>query len=118
MWKGRGGVESSRQQPLDRGGNLYRLKLNALGSEMDIVAVIFGMTAHRQVKIVGGDVQRRHYCRRDGVSSVDALVCAFQLCVSGDAFAVADWGRSCPNESGFRCVSLDCFEKCREGLLV
>src|SRR5439155_22576062 len=70
MWKGRGGVESRRQQPLDRGGNLYRLKLNALGSEMDIVAVIFGMSAHRQVKIVGGNVQRRHYCRRDDVSSV------------------------------------------------
>jgi len=63
--------------------------------------VIFGMSAHRQVKIVGGNVQRRHYCRRDDVSSVDALVCAFQLCVSVDAFAVADWGRSCPMSLAF-----------------
>src|SRR6267154_6101724 len=108
----------ARQKLLDFGGNLGGLNLNSLVIEMDVVAVVFGMTAHRCVEIIGRDFLRTGDFRGNGVASRDAFIRIFHLPVEDHGFVLTDWSCGGPNQPRLRRVSANYFEKFWERLPV
>src|SRR6266542_5865304 len=93
-------TDSRPQQLRNRRTNLDRKNLTALAIEVDVVAVEFGMSAHRCIEIDCWNLLGSHYFRCSGVASRNPFIRVFRLRVISDVFAIAQ--RSCgrPNQLG------------------
>src|SRR6266542_2926735 len=83
--------------------------------EVDVVAVEFGMSAHRCIEIDSGNLLGSHYFRCNGVASRNPFIRVFRLRVVSDVYAIAQRSCGSPNQLGLGRVrpdSLNQFVEC------
>ena len=109
-------AELVRKKFLDFVGNPSRLNLYSLYIEMNVVAVVFTMTAHRGVEIISRDFLRSDDFRGNGVTSCYPFIRVFRFRVRSHGFAIAQRCSGGPDQPGFRRMGANCLDELGEGV--